>query len=65
MVHKYNNYVTRKIPYKRMLNGTKIVELFKQPLSIVYRGKETNALLARTNITSVTWRVGKSKGLQD
>ena len=54
MVHRHNSYITRKIPYRRMLNGIKIVELFKQLLSIVYRGKETNVSLARTNTTSVT-----------
>ena len=30
-----------------MLNKIKIVELFKEPLSIVYRGKEKNILLAK------------------
>ena len=30
-----------------MLIGTKIVELFKKLLSIAYRGKEKNILLAR------------------
>ena len=29
MVYRYNSYVTKKIPYRRMLNGIKIVELFK------------------------------------
>ena len=29
MVYKYNSYVTRKIPYIRMLIRTKIVELSK------------------------------------
>ena len=42
IVYKYNNYVTRKIPYIRILIGIKIVELSKQPLFIVCRGKETN-----------------------
>ena len=37
-----------------MLNRIRIVELSKQPLSMVYRGKEKNALLAKTNKTSVT-----------
>ena len=54
MVYKYNSYVIKKIPYRRMLNGIKIVELSKQPLSIVYRGKETNILLARTDTTNIT-----------
>ena len=40
IVYKYNSYITRKIPYKKMLNGIKIVKLSKQPLSIVYRGKK-------------------------
>ena len=42
MVYRYNSYVTRKIPYIRILIGIKIVELSKQPLSIVYKGKEMN-----------------------
>ena len=42
MVYRYNNYTTKKIPYIRMLIGIRIVELFKQPLSIAYRGKEMN-----------------------
>ena len=54
MAHKYNNYITRKIPYRRMLNKIKIVKLSKQPLSIVYRGKEINVLLARTKKISIT-----------
>ena len=54
MVHRYNSYVTKKIPYRRMLNRIRIVELSKQPLSMVYRGKETNILLARTNTISDT-----------
>ena len=40
MVYRYNSYATRKIPYIKMLIGIKIVKLFKQLLSIVYRGKE-------------------------
>ena len=54
MVYKYNSYTTKKIPYKRIFNKVRIVELSKQPLSIAYRGKEKNALLARINITSIT-----------
>ena len=42
MAYKYNSYITRKIPYIRILIKIKIVELFKQPLSIAYRGKEIN-----------------------
>ena len=42
IVYKYNSYATRKIPYTRILIGIKIIKLFKQPLSIAYRGKEKN-----------------------
>ena len=42
MVHRHNSYATRKIPYTKISIGMKIVELSKQPLSIVYRGKEKN-----------------------
>ena len=42
MAYRYNNYITRKIPYTEVLIGIKIVELFKQPLSIAHRGKEKN-----------------------
>ena len=42
MAYKYNSYITRKIPYIRMPIRIRIIELFKQPLSIVYRGKEIN-----------------------
>ena len=48
MAHRYNSYATKKIPYKRMLNGIRIIELSKQLLSITYKGKEKNALFART-----------------
>ena len=54
MVNRHNSYITKKIPYKRILKGIKIVELSKQPLSIVYRGKEINALLVRTNMINIT-----------
>ena len=30
-----------------MLNRMKMVELFKKPLSIAYKGKEKNTLLAK------------------
>ena len=53
MVHKYNSYITKKIPYRKILNRIRIVELSKQPLSIAYRGKEKNALLAKTRKISV------------
>ena len=42
IVHRYNSYTTRKIPYIKMLIKTKIVELSKLPLSMAYRGKEKN-----------------------
>ena len=42
MAHRYNSYVTRKIPYIKMLIRIKIIELPKQLLSIAYRGKEKN-----------------------
>ena len=42
IAYRYNSYITRKIPYTKMLIKIKIVELSKQPLSIVYRGKEIN-----------------------
>ena len=54
MVHKYNSYTTKKIPYRRMLNRIKIVELSKQPLSMAHRGKKTNTLLARTKRINIT-----------
>ena len=44
---KYSSYITKKIPYIRMLNKIKIVELFKELLSIVYREKEKEKLLVR------------------
>ena len=45
IVYRYNSYITKKIPYMRMLIKIKIVELSKQLLSIVYGGKETNQVL--------------------
>ena len=42
IVYRYNSYITKKIPYIRMLIRIKIVKLSKQPLSIVYGGKEIN-----------------------
>ena len=42
MAYRYNSYIIRKIPYIRILIGIKIVELSKQPLFIVYGGKEIN-----------------------
>ena len=48
MAYRHNSYIIKKIPYRRILNRIKIVKLFKQPLSIVYRGKEKKALLAKT-----------------
>ena len=54
IAYRYNSYVTRKIPYTKILIGIKIVELSKQPLSIVYKRKEKNALLAKTKKISIT-----------
>ena len=48
IAHKYNSYITKKISYIKMLIRIKIVELSKQLLSIAYRGKEKNVLLAKT-----------------
>ena len=42
IVYRYNSYITRKIPYTRMLIKIRIVELSKQPLSMACRGKEKN-----------------------
>ena len=54
MVYRYNSYATKKIPYRKLLNRIRMVELSKQPLSIVYRGKEKNILLAKTKTISIT-----------
>ena len=54
IVYKYNSYATKKIPYRRILNGIRIIKLSKQPLSMVYKGKEKNVLLAKINIINVT-----------
>ena len=42
MVYRHNSYITRKIPYTKILIRIKIVELSKQPLSIACGGKEIN-----------------------
>ena len=42
IIYRYNNYTTKKIPYIRIPIRIRIVKLFKQLLSIVYEGKETN-----------------------
>jgi hypothetical protein len=42
MVYRYDSYATKKIFYIRISIKIKIMELFKQPLSIVYGGKEKN-----------------------
>ena len=42
MVHRYNSYTTKKIPYIKILIRIKMVELSKQLLSIACRGKEKN-----------------------
>ena len=36
------NTLTRKIPYRRVPRWIIVVELSREYLSIVYRGKETN-----------------------
>jgi len=36
------NTLTKKIPYRRMPKGITVVELSREYLSIVYRGKEAN-----------------------
>ena len=65
MVYRHNSYITKKILYRRIFNKIRIVELSKQPLSMVYKGKEKNILLAKTKRISVIQRIKKSKGLQD
>ena len=42
IIYRYNSYITRKIPYIRILIKIKIVKLSEQLLSIVYRGNEIN-----------------------
>ena len=42
MAYRHDSYITRKIPYIRMPIKIRMVELSKQPLSMVYRGKEKN-----------------------
>ena len=42
MAYRYNNYTTRKILYTKISIRIRIVELFKQLLSMAYRGKEKN-----------------------
>ena len=44
---RYSSYITKKIPYIKVLNRTKIMELSKELLSIIYREKEKNILLAK------------------
>ena len=39
IVYRYNSYTTKKIPYTRIFIKIKVVKLFKQLLSIVYRVK--------------------------
>ena len=36
------NTLTRKVPYRRIPKQTIVVELFREHLSMVYRGKEVN-----------------------
>ena len=42
IVYRYNSYATRKILYIKISIRMRMVELSKQPLSIVYGGKEKN-----------------------
>ena len=42
MAYRHNSYVTRKTPYIKILIKIKIVELSKQPLSMICGGKEIN-----------------------
>ena len=42
IIYRYNSYITRKIPYIKILIRIKIIELSKQLLSMAYRGKEKN-----------------------
>ena len=44
---RYNNSITKKVFYIKMLNKIKIIKLFKELLFMVYRGKEKNILLAK------------------
>ena len=44
---RHSSNITKKIPYIRMLNKIRIMELSKKPLFMVYRGKEKKILLAR------------------
>ena len=42
IAYRYNSYITKKILYIKIPIGIRMVELSKQPLSIVYGGKEMN-----------------------
>ena len=42
IAYRYNSYITKKIPYTKILIRIRMVELSKQPLSIAYGGKEIN-----------------------
>ena len=42
MAYRYNSYTTKKILYTKIPIRIRVVELSKQPLSIVYGGKEIN-----------------------
>ena len=44
---RYSSYITKKVFYIKILNRIKIVKLFKKLLSIIYKGKEKNILLAK------------------
>jgi len=45
------NTLTRKIPYRRVPRGIIVVELSKEYLSMVYRGKEINKVLAKGRLS--------------
>ena len=49
IVYRHNNYTAREIPYIKISIKIKIVKLSKQPLSIVYGGKEINQILANAS----------------
>ena len=40
IIYRHNSYITRKIPYIKMLIRIRIIKLSKKPLSIACRGKE-------------------------
>ena len=42
MAYRYDSYITKKIPYIKILIRMRMVELSKQLLPMVCRGKEKN-----------------------